>query len=101
MTPLPAAVVAARSPPTVTVPLSVIPAVAPLVNVRSPTMVDAAMMSAVVPPSMMRAASVPELSFGVIVYAPGKALSASFNVIVASLALVTRVLVPPTATSEP
>ena len=64
-------------------------------------MVDAAMISAVVPPSMMTAASVPELSFVVIVNAPVKALSASFNVIVASLALVTRVVVPPTATSEP
>ena len=70
MTPLPASVVAARSPPTVTVPLSVIPAVAPLVKVKFPSMVDAAITSAVVPPSMMTAASVPELSFVVIVNAP-------------------------------
>ena len=71
-----------------------IPAVAPLVRVKSPSMVDAAMTSAAVPPSMVTSASVPALSLVVIVNAPLNALLVSSNVIVASLALVTRVVVP-------
>ena len=62
-----------------------IPAVAPLVRVKSPSIVDAAIMSAVVPPSMVTSASDPELSFVVIVNAPVNALLVSFKVIVRSL----------------
>jgi len=70
ITPLLASVVAARLPPTVTVPRSVIPDALPLLTVRSPSIVDAARISAVVPPSFVTSASVFASSFVVIVTAP-------------------------------
>ena len=94
ITPLLSSVVAARLPPTVTLPLSVIPEALPLLTVKSPSIVDAAIISAVVPPSIVTSASVPELSFVVIVNAPVNALLVSSKVIVASSALVTKVVVP-------
>ena len=57
-------------------------------------MVDAAIIRAVVPPSMVTSASVPEASFVVMVRAPVKALVVTSRVIVASFALVVRVVVP-------
>ena len=59
-------------------------------------MVDAAIIRAVVPPSMVTSASVPEASFVVMVRAPVKALVVTSRVIVASFALVVRVVVPVT-----
>ena len=97
MTPLLSSVVAARFPPTVTVPLSVMPDALPLVSVKSPSIVDAAMTSAVVPPSMVTSASVPDESLVVMVNAPVKALVVVPKAIVALSALVTRVVVPVTA----
>ena len=94
ITPLLASVVAARLPPTVTVPLSVIPDALPLLTVRSPSMVEAASTSAVVPPSIVTSASVPELSFVVIVTAPVNAFVVVSRAIVALLALVVSVVVP-------
>ena len=82
MTPLLASVVAEKLPPTVTVPLSVIPDELPLVRVKSPSIVEAAMISAVVPPSIVTSASVPEESFVVIVKAPVKAFEVLSRVIV-------------------
>ena len=90
--PLLASVVAARLPPTVNVPLSVI--LLPFLTVRSPSIVDAARISAVVPPSIVTSASVPEASFVVIVNAPVNAFVVVSRAIVASLALVVRVVVP-------
>ena len=57
-------------------------------------MVEAARISAVVPPSIVTSASVPELSFVVIVTAPVNALVVVSSAIVASLALVVSVVVP-------
>ena len=94
ITPLFASVVAVKLPPTVTVPVSVIPDALPVLRARSPSTVDAAMTSAVVPPSIVTSASVPDESFVVIVIAPVKAFVAVSRVIVASFALVTRVVVP-------
>ena len=90
--PLLSSVVAARLPPTVTIPLSVI--LLPFLTVRSPSMVEAARISAVVPASIVTSASVPELSFVVIVTAPVNALVVVSRAIVASLALVVSVVVP-------
>ena len=89
-----ASVVAVRLPPTVAIPVSV--NVPPLSKDRSPSMVDKPMTKFVVPPSISTSASVPELSLVVISMAPVKALviEATFRSIVASSALVTRVLVP-------
>ena len=53
ITPLFASVVAARLPPTVTVPLSVIPDALPLLTVRFPPTDDAAILRAVVPLSIV------------------------------------------------
>ena len=97
ITPALASVVADRLPPTVTVPLSVIPEALPLVRVKSPSIVDAAMMRAVVPPSIVTSASVPDESLVVIVKAPVKALVATSRTIVPLSALVTSVVVPVTA----
>jgi len=92
ITPALASVVADRLPPTVTVPLSVIPEALPLV--KSPSIVDAAMMRAVVPPSIVTSASVPDESLVVIVKAPVKALVVTSRTIVPLSALVTSVVVP-------
>ena len=73
-----------------------IPAVAPLVKVKSPSIVDAATINAVVPPSMITSASAPALSLVVIVTAPVNALVVVSSVIVASLALVVKEDVPVT-----
>ena len=56
-------------------------------------MVEAASISAVVPASIVTSASVPELSFVVIVTAPVNALVVVSSPIVASLALVVTVVV--------
>ena len=97
MTPLLASVMAARLPPTVSVPLSVIPDVFPLVKLRSPSIVDAARIRAVVPLSMVTSASVPESSFVVMVTAPVRAL-VLLRTIVALFALVVKAEVPATVT---
>ena len=77
-----------------------IPAVAPLVKVKSPSIVDAATINAVVPPSMITSASAPALSLVVIVTAPVKALVVIvLKSMVASCAVVTRVEVPPTVSA--
>ena len=94
ITPELSSVVAARLPPTVTSPLSIIPDALPLLTVRSPSIVDAARISAVVPPSIVTFASVPVSSLVVIVTAPVNALVVVSNAIVALFALVVRVVVP-------
>ena len=93
-TPLLASVVADKLPPMVKVPLSVIPDALPLVRVKSPSTVDAAISKAVVPPSMVTSASVPEPSLVVKVMAPVKALVVTSSTMVASFALVVKADVP-------
>ena len=64
-------------------------------------MVEAARTSAVVPPSIVTSASVPESSLVVSVTAPVNALVVVSRAIVALFALVMKEEVPPTATARP
>ena len=97
MSPLSTSLVTERLPPTVTNPLSVMPLVSaalPVLMVKSPSIVDAAMISFVVPPSIVASASAPESSLVVSVSAPVNALVVVSKTIVALFALVVSVEVP-------
>ena len=97
MSPLSTSLVTERLPPTVTVPLSVMPLVSealPVVRVKFPSIVDKAMASFVVPPSIVASASAPESSLVVSVIAPVNALLVLLRSISALLALVVSAEVP-------